>query len=343
VLELLEDRTVLNSYTAGTVTDLINYISDANLHPGSNTITLVSNTTFTLTAPNNTTDGSGNGLPVIAANNSLTIQGNGDSIGRSTATGTPAFRLFDVAAGAALTLTNLTLANGQVVGGAGMNAMGGGIYSSGLLTLTNVTLSSNSAQGGSGGDCTVSNAYGGGLYVAGGTATLSNATLSFNSAIGGLDRSGSGDSGKGGGVYVETGTVSLTNVTLSSNSAIGRDGVSGGDGEGGGVYVAGGTVSLANDTISSNTAVGGDSTGKTGKWPGAAGAGGGMYLAGGTVTLSYDTVICNTARGGDNSKGLGGGLFIDPAATVYLDAFTLNHTKSNHPDNIYKRLSPPPT
>jgi hypothetical protein len=152
MLELLEDRTVLNSYTAGTVTDLINDISDANLHPGSNMITLVANTTFTLTAVDNTntTDGSGNGLPVIAANDNLTIQGNGDTIARSTASGTPAFRLLDVAAGASLTLTNLTLANGQVVGDNGGPAFGGGIYTSGSLTLTSATLSSNSARGGDG-------------------------------------------------------------------------------------------------------------------------------------------------------------------------------------------------
>ena len=52
------------------------------------------------------------GLPVIAANDNLTIVGNGDTIERSTAAGTPAFRLFDVAAGASLTLQNLTLQGG---------------------------------------------------------------------------------------------------------------------------------------------------------------------------------------------------------------------------------------
>ena len=69
--------------------DLINDINAANAAGGSNTITLVAGTTFTLTAVDNTTDGSGNGLPVIAANDNLTIQGNGDTIARSTASGTP--------------------------------------------------------------------------------------------------------------------------------------------------------------------------------------------------------------------------------------------------------------
>jgi hypothetical protein len=59
----------------------------------------VAGTAFTLTAVDNTTDGA-TGLPVIAANDTLTIVGNGDTIQRSTASGIPAFRLFDVASGA---------------------------------------------------------------------------------------------------------------------------------------------------------------------------------------------------------------------------------------------------
>ena len=79
MLELLEDRTVLNSYTAATVAQLVADINAANLHGGSNTIALVAGNTFTLTAVNNTTDGP-TGLPVIAANDNLTIKGNGDTI-----------------------------------------------------------------------------------------------------------------------------------------------------------------------------------------------------------------------------------------------------------------------
>ncbi len=58
VLELLEDRTVLSSYTAATVADLIADINAANVAGGPNTIKLAAETTFTLTAVDNTTDGS---------------------------------------------------------------------------------------------------------------------------------------------------------------------------------------------------------------------------------------------------------------------------------------------
>ena len=50
---------------------------------------------------------------MIAANDNLTIGGGGDTIERSTAAGTPIFRLFDVATGGSLTLQNLTLQGGS--------------------------------------------------------------------------------------------------------------------------------------------------------------------------------------------------------------------------------------
>jgi hypothetical protein len=130
-LEGLEGRTVLSSYTAATVSDLIADINASNNGGGSNTIKLVAGNTFSLTAVNNTTDGA-TGLPVIAANDRLTIAGNSDTI--DLASGTPAFRLLDVAAGASLTLQKLTLQGGVEVDN-GAQAAGGAIYSQGTLDL----------------------------------------------------------------------------------------------------------------------------------------------------------------------------------------------------------------
>jgi hypothetical protein len=63
---------------------------------GSNTITLTARTTspYVLTAVNSTSDGA-TGLPLIAANDNLTILGNADTIERSTAAGTPDFHSGD--------------------------------------------------------------------------------------------------------------------------------------------------------------------------------------------------------------------------------------------------------
>src|SRR5262245_28253450 len=93
-LEPLEQRSLLSHFTAATVSDLIADINAANQQGGSNTITLVAPSTspYVLTAVDNTTDGA-TGLPVIAANDDLTIAGNGDAVARSTDAGTPAFRL----------------------------------------------------------------------------------------------------------------------------------------------------------------------------------------------------------------------------------------------------------
>ena len=85
-VDLMEDRLVPTNYSAATVSALIADINAANTAGGANTITLTAPTTspYGLTAVNNTTNGA-NGLPVIAANDNLTIVGNGDTIERSTA------------------------------------------------------------------------------------------------------------------------------------------------------------------------------------------------------------------------------------------------------------------
>src|SRR5690349_12682446 len=99
--EQLETRRLLASFTASSIAELVGGINAANAAGGSNTITLKPGAAFTLNAVDNASDfGGGNGLPVVAAGDDLTLFGNGDAIERSAAKGTPAFRLFDVAPGA---------------------------------------------------------------------------------------------------------------------------------------------------------------------------------------------------------------------------------------------------
>jgi hypothetical protein len=343
-LEALEDRTLLNAYTAATVADLINDINLANAAGGTNTITLSAapSSPYTLTAVDNSSDGA-TGLPVIAAGDNLTIVGNGDTIGRSTDSTTPAFRLLDVAAGASLTLEGLTLTNG-LASGAGVSAQGGAIYSQGALTLNGVSVQNNTAQGvngadgangqpggagGNGGD-----AFGGGLYVAGGTATLSNDTLSGNRAQGGNGGNGgngapssggaggSAGNGMGGALYVMSGTVILTNDTLSGNRAQGGAGGNGGNGtdgrhiggnggtagnaSGGGLDVAGGTATLSNDTLSGNSAQGGAGGGGGGRSLGAGGSGG-TGLGGGLYAAQGTVTLSNDTLSGNSAQGGAGG------------------------------------
>jgi hypothetical protein len=236
-LERLEDRTLPSSVTASTVTDLIADIKAANLAGGANTITLSPGTKFTLTAVDNTTDGA-TGLPVIAANDTLTITGNGDTIERSTVAATPAFRLLDVAAGASLTLNNLTLQGGLAFGD-GVSAEGGAIYNQGTLLLNGVTVQNNTAEGYSG--IAGGFASGGGIY-SNGSMTLQGCTIRNNQAIGGDGRSilGGPGNGVGGGVIVAGGTASLFSTTVEQNTAKGGKGfrTETGMGVGGGLVIS---------------------------------------------------------------------------------------------------------
>ncbi len=415
LLERLEDRTVLSSNPVATVADLIAAINVANAAGGSNTITLAPGNTFTLAAQDDATDG-GNGLPVITANDKLTIVGNGDTIARSTVSGTPDFRLFDIAAGASLTVSSLTLQGGWTGnGGAILNqgaldlkgvtvqhsvaCSGGGIYSTGSLIIEGGSvISGNTAQGEAAYDASeqAGSGYGGGLYVASGTVTMTSSTISSNAAFGGTCFwdpttgyfTGGGGFAYGGGLYVASGTVSMTSVTVTSNTAQGglsgrhwnagtagcgggicvaggtvtltdstlssnvaqggvpgweyNIGSNGGWADGGGVYVAGGTVSLTGDNLSSNSAIGASDTGH--KCKGGSADGGGVFVAaGGIATLRNDTLTGNSAQGGAgptrNGPAQGGGLYIEPNATVYLNAFTKKHTTGNTPDDIHGKYT----
>jgi adhesin HecA-like repeat protein len=355
-LEQVENRTLLASYTAASVKDLIADINAANKAGGTNTITLAANTTFDLTMVNNTTDGP-TGLPVIANNDNLTVSGQGGDIIQRDTSG-PAMRLFDGASGATLTLNNLTLQNGSE-SGSGPSAEGGAIYNQGTLVLNAVTVENNSVDGSAGANGTKKNpvgqpgsdASGGGIWSSG-TLTLENGTLDQNnSAIGGNGGNaypapgfmgGNGGNASGAGVYIAGGTADLAGVTLSSNVAVGGNGGAGiprfsgagypGNAFGGGIYVAGGSVTLSNDTVEHNEAFGGSNS--TAFPPPAFqhGYGGGIYAGGGSVTLCSDTVEYNTAKGSINSptaQGYGGGIFIASAATVYIDSFTVANTINN--------------
>jgi hypothetical protein len=334
-LEQLEDRTVPSNFTAATVSDLIADINLANKFGGSNTITLVAGNTFTVTAVNNTTNGP-NGLPAITANDNLTIKGNGDTIVRS-ATAT-AFRLFDVASGATLTLENATLKGG-------LANPGGAIYNEGALTLRSVTVTGNSAVGSGYGRASYTDfdiggfGMGGGIYSGHGASLALEAgtVITNNSAVGSTVPNHSdpyraavyvGGNGLGGGVYVDGGgTATLSGVTLSNNTARGGDaGDWGGAGEGGALFAQGyaysafpATVTLSNCLLISNAAVGGKGKGSSNS----GGAIGGAVCVsdGATATLTSDTFSSNSAVGGSAS---GGAVYVDTYSTATLRQCTIS-------------------
>ena len=153
-------------------------------------------------------------LPPI--NNDLTIDGTGRSI---IVSGNNSVQVMIVNSGKALTLLNLTIANGKC------GCRGGGIVNFGTLTVTNSTFSGNSVGNGDGG------ADGGGIENDGGTVNVTNSTFTGNSAYG------------GGGIENRAGTVNVTNSTFSDNNAR----------LGGGIYNRS-TANVTNSTFSGNSA-----------------------------------------------------------------------------------------
>lgn len=267
------------NWTARNVSELIADINAANSAGGVNTITLTPGKTFTLTAVNNTTDGP-TALPVIAANNKLSIRGNGATIARSTAKGTPPFRLFDVASGAALTLENLTLANGQVIGDTGKDANGGAI-----------------------------------LNAAGATLTVKCSAFVGNQVVGGDGGGGLGGLGCGGAIW-NNGTAKLDYVIFRGNQATGgattspdptqRDTIMGGLAFGGAISSQNlGTLTVRNCWFTGNKAIGGHRHQPSAQYDGAGASG--AIDNWGAASISGTTFTDNQAIGSTTDEGVGAG------------------------------------
>ncbi len=154
----------------GDVAGLKSAFAAASSNAQNDTINLATNGTYTLTTVDNATGDNGpNGLPELGeAGFGLTVNGNGATIQRSTASGTPTFRLIYVAGNA--TVNNLNLVNGTTSGGAFYNA-------DGTLTLGGCTFTGNAAE-----DGVSHGAAGGAIYNIGGTTNVSNCTFSQNTA-----------------------------------------------------------------------------------------------------------------------------------------------------------------
>jgi hypothetical protein len=291
-----------------------------------------------LTAVNNSTDGP-TGLPVISKKDSLTIVGSGDTIDASRVG-----RLFDVATGGSLTLENLTLQNGQAqpARATGYSADGGAIYNQGTLVLSGVTVQFNIASGWYGG-----NAAGGGIW-SNGSLTLENSCLvQGNSAVAGY---GGASNAYGGGICVAGGAANITGTRfggLFPNKAEGgtNNYNLAGSAYGGAVCVLAGTVTLSGDSlggpvgsngaVNQNVAVAGVASSNAHGY----GYGGGLCVLGGAVTLTNDVVENNTAGWLDNWGGFweyahGGGIYVASGATISIDSYTLTYTFNNTPNDI---------
>jgi hypothetical protein len=229
-----------------------------------------------------------------------------------------------------VTLTNLTIRNGQS-GNDSFDQYGGGIHNvSGTLTLNNIVVSGN--RSGSG----VFAADGGGISNFFGTLTLNHSIVSGN--ITGTPLNGTSsiaNGGNGGGIANQSGTLTVNDSTISGNrtgdgASGSSSGVGGNGGNGGGIYNGElGTVTVNRSTISGN------STGIAGMGSttnGISGSGAGIYILGVSfvgditvVTINTSTISGNRTGGGFQSSngGDGGGIFVRQKSTVNVSDTTL--------------------
>jgi hypothetical protein len=160
---------------------------------------------------------------------------------------------------------------------------------------------------------TTKDAYGGGIYVQGGSLTINSSVIQNNTATGGA---GEGDAygglAYGGGVcLVITGNtstqLSLTNSTVAGNIAQGGSGSvtgkgGGGTANGGGVYSIANRTIITGSTLSGNKAIGGRASQGT---DAGYGVGGGAALLD-SSTVVNSTIALNSATG---DGAFGGGVF----------------------------------
>jgi CSLREA domain-containing protein len=266
---------------------------------------------------------------------SLVLQGAGP--GGTIIDGGGLDRVLDVHAGITVTITGLTIANGQAPGGgeATNGSDGGGIANAGNLTLQDCAISRN--QAGSGGGDGNLGGQGGGIYNAG-ELTLLRSTVSDNRTGDGGNAVGLGghcpaDGGGGGGIY-NAGTLTVRQSTIHGNAT--GDGGSampippspcnGRGGGGGGIYNAG-TAWIEGSTLDHNQTGKGVDYGSHYACPGDGGSGGGLANWG-ALTLRNSTISANqTGQGGDYGwfcagyGGFGGG--ISNADTLQADNLTV--------------------
>jgi hypothetical protein len=222
--------------------------------------------------------------PKVIASNTTIDGGNLISISGGGMT-----RVFDVQAGASLTLANLTIRDAYFVDGAG-----GGVRNAGALIIDHSSFINNCALGG------------GGIYSYGTALTVSDSTFTGNNANTqdcpgnpGATIPGRGDGGAISVNHNNSALVSITNTTFESNTAY----------AGGGLALSGTShVAVSDSTFNANVANN---------------SGGGIESSG-VLTVTASTFVKNTSGfigGGLTQNG--------STLTVSKSTFTSNNAHSN--------------
>jgi hypothetical protein len=274
---------------SGDVTCLIAAINEANTSPGENVINLEPGN-YTLQTIDNGTFADANGLPVIGG--SIRIQATGEDLPTviERDLNAPHFRILEVARGANLILSGVTIQRG---GGFPVSFIfSPAILNSGETSLENSIISDSRGEFGTIINFgtfrvirsiiadNVSNHEAGGIVNhPGGNLLVENSTISHNQS-------------QGAGGILNVGSTVVTNSAIISNST---DGVQ----PGGGIWNrTGGIVEIVNTTIAKNVA----------GFQGFGGGGGLFNSSGGRVSIINSTIRENVS---DQRFAEGGGISND--------------------------------
>ncbi|HEV7889586.1 MAG TPA: Calx-beta domain-containing protein [Pyrinomonadaceae bacterium] len=246
------------------------------------------------------------------------------------------FRVFNIGAGATVSISGLTVMHGLAPPATVSDAPGGGgIYNAGQLTLTGVNVSHNSVPSSPWPvPFTPHIMQGGGGIQNDGVLTMTGCKVTENSTGSGVDGNSNISGGNGGGI-LNKGTLAMTNCAVALNTT-GRgadsspSGGFGGDGgAGGGIYNAASGPGQVGATLT-NCAVTGNTTGNGGAvvngpqadlaQSGDGGLGGGVYNAS-NMTIVGSRINNNQTGTGANAPqgkrtqagkgGAGGGIYND--------------------------------
>lgn len=295
----------------------------------------------------------------------------GTTLAGTVIDGQGADRIAEVLAGGKLTLTRLTVKNGNTTrGGALYNAgeldlnnvivrdshaiHGGGVYNVGVLSAINSQFLNNTAQGLAGSAGGGSNGLqgaggggsglGGGLFHGGSSALISGCTFNANVARGGAGGNANAfGSGAGGAIGGGAGAYGAAGGAATD--------LGGGGGGGGGGFAgnwqfhAGGTGSLGGGA--GGGAV--DFIGVNGGGGGGAGLGGGVFAKTGGLTLNASVIDSNSSVGGTGGApscvnwgqcggngtqgaGLGGGVYVLGNPVVFTATQVFSNTSDSDPN-----------
>ncbi len=278
----------------------------------------------------------------LTLNKNLTITGPGAgllTIERSTAPGTPQFRIFNITTSSVtINISGLALTNGHAPDGTAggfsgtAGAPGGGIRHLGTLVLTDVRIIGNRAgKGGNALSLPGNGGSGGGIYSeGGGSLTMTNSAVTGNwSGDGGSGGTGSGGGrgGDGAGIFQDGGTSALTNVIIAGNTGGTSTENSGFGGMGAGFFLkAPGSSTMSKSEVINNTA--GNATGIS-STPGFAG---GIFTEG-VLTITDSTISGNV------SNSIGGGIMNRGGAVLRITNSTVSGNSAEDAAGIENETS----